>query len=146
MRRKNNLSEEEERKMLDALFGCNVPVRQETALKPEGEEESEDIPSGGDGQPESVTGTEPVIDPLPVRRISGKQRRASLDEYKEAFMHTPRIDDRKPVFISRKKRDRLNRIVGLFGDNRMSVSGIVENIIRHHLQAYGEDIEAWRKL
>lgn len=146
MRRKNNLSEEEEQKMLDALFGRNVPVRKETALKPEREEESGGIPSGKDGQPETVTGVEPVADPLPARRISGKQRRASLDEYKEAFMRTPRIDDRKPVFISREKRDRLNRIVGLFGDNRMSVSGIVENIIGHHLQAYGEDIEAWRKL
>ncbi len=27
MRRKNNLSEEEEKKMLDALFGRNVPMR-----------------------------------------------------------------------------------------------------------------------
>lgn len=145
MRRKNNLSEEEEKKMLAALFGRNVPMRQETTLKPEGEEDGS-IPSCKDGQPETVTGAEPVADPVPARRISGKQRRASLDEYKEAFMHTPRIDDRKPVFISREKRDRLNRIVGLFGDNRMSVSGIVENIIGHHLQAYGEDIEAWRKL
>lgn len=132
--------------MLDALFGRNVPVRQETALKPELEEESEGIPSDKEEKPESVTGAESVAAPMPARRISGKQRRASLDEYKEAFMRTPRIDDRKPVFISRKKRDRLNRIVGLFGDNRMSVSGIVENIIGHHLQAYGEDIEAWRKL
>lgn len=146
MRRKTNLSEEEEQKMLDALFGRNVPMRRETALKLEGEEENDGIPSDKDGQQETVIGAEPVADPLPVRRISGKQRRASLDEYKEAFMHTPRIDDRKPVFISREKRDRLNRIVGLFGDNRMSVSGIVENIIGHHLQAYGEDIEAWRKL
>lgn len=132
--------------MLDALFGRNVPVRQETVLKPEGEEESGGIPSGKDGQQESVTVADPLAESLPARRISGKQRRASLDEYKEAFMCTPRIDDRKPVFISREKRDRLNRIVGLFGDNRMSVSGIVENIIGHHLQAYGEDIEAWRKL
>lgn len=132
--------------MLDALFGRNVPMRQETALKPERAEESGGIPSGEDGQQESVTGTEPIGDPLPARRISGKQRRASLGEYKETFMHTPRIDDRKPVFISREKRDRLNRIVGLFGDNRMSASGMVENIIGHHLQAYGEDIEQWRKL
>lgn len=146
MRRKNNLSEEEERKMLDALFGRDVHMRQETALKPEREEESTGIPSDKEEKPESVTGAEFTADPIPVRRISGKQRRASLGEYKEAFMHTPRIDDRKPVFISREKRDRLNRIVGLFGDNRMSVSGIVENIIGHHLQTYGEDIEAWRKL
>lgn len=40
MRRKTNLSEEEERKMLAALLGRNVPMRQETALKPEQEEES----------------------------------------------------------------------------------------------------------
>ena len=146
MRRKNNLSEEEEQKILDALFGRNVPMRQESALKPEREEEGEGIPSGKDGQQETVTVAEALTESTPARRISGKQRRASLDEYKEAFMHTPRIDDRKPVFISRVKRDRLNRIVGLFGDNRMSVSGIVENIIGHHLQAYGEDIEAWRKL
>ena len=108
--------------------GKTVTEEAETAMT--------DEPSG------AVTGEVPI----PQKRISGKQRRASLDEYKEAFMHTPRIDDRKPVFISREKRDRLNRIVGLFGDNRMSVSGIVENIIGHHLQAYGEDIEAWRKL
>lgn len=146
MRRKNNLSEEEQRKMLDALFGRNVPVKRETTLKPEGEEENDGIPSDKEEEQKSVTVVEPVAEPLPTRRISGKQRRASLDEYKEAFMHTPRIDDRKPVFISREKRDRLNRIVGLFGDNRMSVSGIVENIIGHHLQAYGEDIEQWRKL
>lgn len=115
-------------------------------MKPEGEEEITGIPSDKEEEQESGTVAEPLAAPMPARRISGKQRKASLDEYKEAFMHTPRIDDRKPVFISREKRDRLNRIVGLFGDNRMSVSGIVENIIGHHLQAYGEDIEAWRKL
>lgn len=89
---------------------------------------------------------EPTAEAQPTKRISGKQRRASLDEYQEAFMRTPKIEDRKPVFISREKRDRLNRIVGLFGDDRMSVSGMVENIVSHHLQTYGEDIEAWRKL
>ena len=29
---------------------------------------------------------------------------------------------------------------------RMSVSGIIENIVRHHLSLYEEDFEAWRKL
>ncbi|MEH2798105.1 DUF3408 domain-containing protein, partial [Segatella copri] len=26
------------------------------------------------------------------------------------------------------------------------VSGIIENIVRHHLSLYEEDFEAWRKL
>ena len=81
-----------------------------------------------------------------VRRISGKQRRASLEEYKESFLTVPSIEDRKPVFLSRSTRDALDRIVRMFGERRMSVSGLVENIARQHLATYGEDIEAWRKL
>ena len=84
--------------------------------------------------------------PQVVRRISGKQRRASLEEYKEAFLTVPTIEDRKPVFLSRCTRDTLDRIVRMFGERRMSVSGLVENIARQHLATYGEDIEAWRKL
>ena len=66
--------------------------------------------------------------PQVVRRISGKQRRASLEEYKDSFLSVPSID------------------VRMFGERRMSVSGLVENIARQHLATYGEDIEAWRKL
>ena len=84
--------------------------------------------------------------PQVVRRISGKQRRASLEEYKEAFLSVPSIEDRKPVFLSRSTRDALDRIVRMFGERRMSVSGLVENIARQHLATYGDDIEAWRKL
>lgn len=84
--------------------------------------------------------------PHVVRRISGKQRRASLEEYKETFLPVPSIEDRKPVFLSRSTRDALDRIVRMFGERRMSVSGLVENIARQHLATYGEDIEAWRKL
>ena len=91
--------------------------------------------------PEQADGT-----PQVVRRISGKQRRASLEEYKEAFLPVPSIEDRKPIFLSRSTRDALDRIVRMFGERRMSVSGLVENIARQHLATYGEDIEAWRKL
>lgn len=84
--------------------------------------------------------------PQVVRRISGKQRRASLEEYKETFLSVPSIEDRKPVFLSRSTRDALDRIVRMFGERRMSVSGLVENIARQHLDTYREDIEAWRKL
>lgn len=80
------------------------------------------------------------------RRISGKQRRASLEEYKEEFLRVPSIEDRKPVFLSRSTRDALDRIARMFGERRMSMSGLVENIARQHLATYGEDIEAWRKL
>ncbi len=57
-----------------------------------------------------------------------------------------RLPVSKPVFISREVRDRLDRIVRCLGDRGMSVSGLVENLARQHLAAYGNDIDQWRKL
>ncbi|MFR9546210.1 MAG: DUF3408 domain-containing protein [Rikenellaceae bacterium] len=33
-----------------------------------------------------------------------------------------------------------------FGARGMSVSGFVENLVRHHLEDYRADFEKWRKL
>lgn len=81
-----------------------------------------------------------------IRRISSKQRRLSLDEYRFTFLQVPKIADRKPVFVSHEVRDRLDRIVRYFGGRGMSVSGLVENLVRHHLAVYGNVIDQWRKL
>ncbi len=118
------------------------PDTQPADTKKQPEKASEVVlEQAGEAVPEQVDET-----PQVVRRISGKQRRASLEEYKESFLTVPSIEDRKPVFLSRSTRDALDRIVRMLGERRMSVSGLVENIARQHLAAYGEDIEAWRKL
>ena len=83
---------------------------------------------------------------MPQRRISSKQRKLSLDEYRTTYLHVPKIADRKPVFVSGKVRDSLDRIVRYFGGRGMSASGMVENIVRLHLETYREDTEQWRKL
>ena len=63
-----------------------------------------------------------------------------------AFLQVPRIEDRKPVFVSCEVRDRLDEYVRKLGSRRMSVSGLLENIARQHLEIYSEDFERWRKL
>lgn len=83
---------------------------------------------------------------MPQRRISSKQRRLSLDEYRTTYLQVPKIADRKPVFVSGEVRDSLDRIVRYFGGRGMSASGMVENLVRLHLETYREDIEQWRKL
>lgn len=80
------------------------------------------------------------------RRISSKQRRLSLDEYRTTYLQAPKIADRKPVFVSGEVRDSLDKIVRYFGGRGMSASGMVENLVRLHLETYREDIEQWRKL
>ena len=53
---------------------------------------------------------------------------------------------RKPVFVSGEVRDRLDEFVRRLGGRKMSVSGLLENIARQHLEIYSEDFEQWRKL
>ena len=91
------------------------------------------------------TGKEEAF-PASQRRISSRQRKLSLDEYRKTFLQVPRIEDRKPVFVSGEVRDRLDEFVRRLGGRKMSVSGLLENIARQHLEIYSEDFEQWRKL
>ena len=87
-----------------------------------------------------------VESPTIQRRVSGKQRRLSLEEYRNAYLKVPTIIDRKPVFVSCEVRDRLEDYVRKLGGRKMSVSGLLENIARQHLDTYDADFEQWRKL
>lgn len=91
--------------------------------------------------------TEPVVDKRStIKRISSKQRKESLEEYQQTFLSVTKLEDRKPVFISREVRDSLDEIVRKLGGRRMSVSGFIENLARHHLEIYRDDVEMWKKL
>ena len=99
----------------------------------------------------SVTATdsmsvEPTQEEPPMRRISSKQRRLSLEEYRSVYLPVPKIENRMPVFISASLRDELDRIARRLGGKRMSASGIVENMVKHHLIAYGDELKEWYKL
>ena len=88
-----------------------------------------------------------AVEPSTIqRRVSGKQRRLSLEEYRNAYLKVPVIIDRKPVFLSCEVRDRLEDYVRKLGGRKMSVSGLLENIARQHIDTYDADFEQWRKL
>lgn len=104
--------------------------------------EQSEIQSGNLQMPMGKEGTFST----PRCRVSSRQRRLSLDEYRTAFLQVPKIEDRKPVFVSCEIRDRLDEFVRKLGSRRMSVSGLLENIARQHLEIYSEEFEQWRKL
>ena len=97
---------------------------------------------------QSIMEVSTTIEELPAiqRRVSGKQRKLSLEEYRNAYLKVPVIIDRKPVFVSCEVRDRLEDYVRKLGGRKMSVSGLLENIARQHLDTYDADFEQWRKL
>ncbi|MDR1356659.1 MAG: DUF3408 domain-containing protein [Tannerellaceae bacterium] len=86
------------------------------------------------------------VQPTVPKRSSGKQRKESLEEYRQTFLTIPKLDDRKPVFISCEVRDRIDEIVRKLGGRGRSVSGFIENLARHHLEIYQDEVEQWKKL
>lgn len=94
----------------------------------------------------TVIDAEASVERTIARRISSKQRKLSLEEYRTTYLQVPKITDRKPVFLSGEMRDRLDEIVRRIGGRGMSVSGLVENLARQHLSTYENDIAQWRKL
>ena len=93
--------------------------------------------------PTNVLEQQPPTPPI-QRRVSSKQRKLSLEEYRNTFMRPYKIEDRKPVFISGKLRKMLDKFACKIGEDRMSMSGLLENIVRHHIELYSEDFEHWK--
>ena len=90
--------------------------------------------------PTNVAEEQPSAPPI-QRRVSSKQRKLSLEEYRNTFMRPYKIEDRKPVFISGKLRKMLDKFACKIGEDRMSMSGLLENIVRHHIELYSEDFK-----
>lgn len=80
------------------------------------------------------------------RRVSAKMRKETLEAYKQAFLVPTKLSERKAVYLSRETQERADFIVRRLGDKGANVSSFIENLVRIHLEEYGEEIEKWRKL
>ena len=60
---------------------------------------------------------------MPQKRVSSKQRRLSLKEYRATYLQVPKIVNRKPVFVSETVRDELDKVVRFLGGKGMERIG-----------------------
>ena len=155
MKREPNITEQQAREIVEKMgrresytpksvddFYRSIGLEPEELEQPD-KTVTEEAETAMTDEPSGVTTGEAA---MPQKRVSSKQRRLSLEEYRTAYLQVPKIINRKPVFVSETVRDELDRVVRYFGSRGMSASGMVENLVRQHLETYREDIEQWRKL
>lgn len=118
--------------------------KEELAEQPDEPTTDEDTTSDSEESTKGVEVEKQPPTPTIQRRVSSKQRKLSLEEYRNTFMRPYKIEDRKPVFISGKLRKMLDKFACKIGEDRMSMSGLLENIVRHHIELYSEDFEHWK--
>ena len=107
------------------------------------------IQESNEQYPENTTHSEPAQHTENVtvqRRISAKMRKETLEAYKQAYLVPTKLSNRKAVYLSRETQEHADFIVRRLGDRGSNLSSFVENIVRIHLEEYGEDIEKWRRL
>ena len=117
-----------------------TPMNQADALSEKMEYEQHTV-SSQDAVPSQHTENAAV-----QRRISAKMRKETLEAYKQAYLLPTKLSNRKAVYLSKETQERADLTVRRLGDRGSNLSSFVENLVRSHLDEYGEDIEKWRKL
>ena len=72
----------------------------------------------------------------------GERRRVPLPDFEQTFLNVAEIRDRAAVYISGDTKRKILGVVRRIGSDRMTVTSYVENILRHHLETYREEINA----
>lgn len=121
----------------------NESTSQEAAAVPERERPTNKQDTENTMHSEPVRNTESATI---QRRISAKMRMKTFEAYKQAYLVPTKLNNRKAVYLSRETQERADFIVRRLGDRGSNLSSFVENIVRKHLEEYGEDIEKWRRL
>lgn len=98
------------------------------------------------GQSTPTPPISPITQSDSTKRSSPKQRKASMEEYQQIYLTTPKIVDRQTIFISRTLRDEVDIVVRRLGDRKLSVSGFVENLVRAHLADYAGELDQWKRM
>ena len=102
-------------------------------------EQSEKIPDEKPVQnilTEKVAQVEEII-PLPS--VSTK-RGAVKPDFRKTFLHPTPFQRRGSVYLSLETKRRIHSVVQRIGEGNLTVTDYVENIMRHHLDLYRDEI------
>ncbi|MCL2651668.1 MAG: DUF3408 domain-containing protein [Candidatus Azobacteroides sp.] len=69
-----------------------------------------------------------------------KRKRGQAVDYESQFLSRNEIRTRQGLYIDRENYETLQTLVRSIRSERVSVSGLVDNIVRHHIELYGDEI------
>lgn len=72
---------------------------------------------------------------------TAKKKKQSPIDYESVFLIRNELQNRQGLYIDKENYDTLQSLIGAIRRRtRLSISGLVDNIIRHHIELYEEDI------
>lgn len=90
--------------------------------------------------------TSSASDEARVTRVSRKQSREELDDYKTQYLAPFKIGKRHAVVLDDDLWNELDYIVRRIGDSKANATAYANAIISNHLNEIRQKVETWRKL
>jgi hypothetical protein len=75
-----------------------------------------------------------------VEEKPAKRKKNQPVDYESLFLSRNEIRTRQGLYIDRENYEVLQTLVRSIRSERLSVSGLVDNIVRHHIELYGDEI------
>jgi len=82
----------------------------------------------------------PVDTSEPIEEKPTKRKRGQVMDYESLFLSRNELRDRQGLYIGRDNYETLQTLVRAIRGERLSVSGLVDNIVSHHIELYGDDM------
>jgi hypothetical protein len=76
----------------------------------------------------------------PAEEKPTKRKRGQAADYESLFLSRNELRDRQGLYISKENYEILQTLVRSIRNERLSVSGLVDNIISQHIEMYGDEI------
>ena len=107
--------------------------------EPPAENEGTTIPSSEGVQTAENDLPEPVEAGKPKEPMRKKRTGASFN-YAGTFLHRYELSSRQGLHLEKETIATIKRIISSIGGDRLTVSGFVENVLKHHFELYKEEV------
>jgi len=82
----------------------------------------------------------PVDIPETTEEKPVKRKKTQSVDYENLFLSRNELRDRQGLYIGRDNYETLQTLIRAIRSERLSVSGLVDNIVSHHIELYGDEI------
>lgn len=94
---------------------------------------------------EVITDDEPIKPKDNSANSKRNKRNSNTEDYEELFLCRNEIRQRQAVYISQSVHQTIMQIVKQIAGNDVSVGGYIDNVLKHHLGKYKDEINSLYK-
>jgi hypothetical protein len=120
---------------------ANLPIDTDEFIRQvsfAGSSENKTKPAQPDNQADSQAEMQDAPEPAGEKPV--KRKRGQAADYESLFLSRNELRDRQGLYISRENYGILQTLVRAIRNERLSVSGLADNIISRHIEIYGDEI------